>query len=297
MIRSFKKKNKIAGLLFISPWLIGFLILIFFPVITSLVWSFCDYDLLSSPEPAGLTNYTQLSQDPRFYKALTNTLVYAVCAVPLGICVSMLLALLLNQKVRGIAVYRTLFYLPSIVPVVASSILWIWLFDPTQGLINYLLKGFGISGINWLQSPFWSKPALVIMSLWGSGNFMLIYLAALQEIPETLYEAAAIDGAGRWQRIRYITVPSLTPVIFFNLIMGLIESFQYFSQVYVVTNGQGGPLDSTLFFSLYLFQSAFHYLEMGYASAMAWVLFLLIFGLTIIFLKTSKHWVHYTGRL
>jgi len=232
-----------------------------------------------------------LTRDPLFWTALTNVFYYAALAVPLGIAFGVALALLLNSPIRGISIYRTAFFLPSIVPVVATSVLWMWLLNPQIGLVNMLLRVVGVEGPTWLASTAWSKPSLVIMSVWGVGGSMLIYLAGLKDIPESLYEAAVVDGANLWQRVRYVTLPMLTPVIFFNLVMGLIGAFQYFTQAYVMTGG--GPLDSTLFYSLQLFFQAFRYLKLGYASAMAWVLFVLVVGVTALLFRSQKRWVHY----
>ena len=280
------------GWLFISPWLLGFLVFSAVPFIGSLYLSFCRYDILSSPRWVGLTNFRQLFfHDPLFWKALYNTLLYTVFAVPLSIVTGVALALLLNANVRGISLYRTIFFLPSIVPMVATSILWIWILNPQIGLINTLLAQIGISGPPWLASAAWSKPSLVIMAVWGVGGSMVIYLAGLKDIPVTLYEAAIVDGANRWHKMIHITLPMLTPVIFFNLVMGLIGSFQYFSQAYIMT--RGGPADSTLFYCLYLFNRAFLYLNMGYASAMAWILFALVLIVTIFVFRSHTKWVHY----
>lgn len=301
-----------TGLLFISPWLLGFAALVVYPFAASLYWSFCDYDLLSPPRWVGLENYrvlaSELAHGGRFRTCLWNTFYYTVLAVPLSILVGVGLSLLLNLKLRGQAVFRALFYLPSVVPLVASSMVWIWLFEPQQGLINHLLSYLGLGGWNWFQSPAeaanpftwgagWglgSKDALVLMSVWGSGNFMIIYLAALNDIPRELYEAAALDGASNWQRLRHITLPMLSPVIFFNLVMGMIAAVQYFTQVYVISDGEGGPVDSTLVFSLHVFLSAFKYLQMGYASAMAWLMFLVILAVTLLLFRTARHWVYYS---
>jgi multiple sugar transport system permease protein len=213
--------------------------------------------------------------------------------IPLGMAASLGIALLLNVRVRGIAVWRTFFYLPSIMPAVASSILWIWIFNPQAGLLNGLLASFGLHGPNWLQDENTSKPALILMGLWGSGGGMIVWLAGLKGINEAYYEAAALDGAGAWRRFWHVTLPLLSPYIFFNLIMGLIGTLQIFTQAYVMT--KGGPVNSTLFYVYYLFNNAFRYLRMGYASALGWVLFVLVCALTLTQLALSKRWVHYEG--
>lgn len=281
-----------SGWFFISPWLIGFVLFMAVPFIASLYLSFCSYDIISPPKWVGLANYRELfTEDPLFWKALYNTFFYAVFAVPLGIVAGVALALLLNVELKGVAIYRTMFFIPSIVPLVASSILWIWLFNPQIGLINSMLEWFGIIGPTWLSSTDWSKPALILMSLWSVGGSMVIYLAGLKNVPAELYEASVIDGCGIWDRTRHITLPLITPVIFFNLMMGLIGAFQYFTQAYIMT--MGGPEDSTLFYGLYLFQRAWSYLDMGYASAMAWILFVIILGFALAVFKSHTKWVHY----
>lgn len=207
---------------------------------------------------------------------------------------SITLALLLNVKIRGVALYRTIFYLPSIVPVVASSVVWLWIFNPSHGILNNLFRLFRLPHISWLASPTWSKPALILMGLWGVGGAIIIYLAGLQGIPQQLYEAADIDGAQWWHKIIFITIPMLSPVILFNVIMGLIGSFQYFTQAYIMTGG--GPINSTLFYSLYLYRNAFQYFRMGYACALAWLLFFLILSCTLLILRSSARWVYYGGK-
>jgi multiple sugar transport system permease protein len=287
------KRNLRNGLLFVSPWFVGFISLSLLPFILSLYYSFTTYDAVGSPVWVGFSNFVQLVKDSLFWKSIYNTIYYTIFSVPLGIIFGVALALFLNMKVKGMALYRTVFYLPSIVPVVASSVLWLWLFDPQFGLINGMLEFIGIPGPGWLIDPSWSKPALIVMSLWGVGGAMIIYLAGLQDIPQEMYESAQLDGAVWWQKIIYITLPMLSPVIFFNLIMGLIGSFQYFTQAYIITSG--GPNDSTLFYSLYLYKNAFSYFHMGYASAMAWILFLLILIATLFVFKSSARWVFYGG--
>jgi multiple sugar transport system permease protein len=286
------KSSTRTGLLFISPWLIGFCVFTLFPFAASFYFSFCWYDGLKAPEWIGLENYRRLLfHEPLFWKSVYNTLYYAAFSVPLGICFGLGIALLLNMNVRGISIYRTIFFLSSIVPAVASSVLWMWLLNPQFGIINTLLRCVGINGPGWIASPAWSKPAMILMGLWGVGGTMVIYLAGLQNIPESLYEAAELDGAGALLQTVHITLPILTPVIFFNLVMGLIGAFQYFTQAFVMTHG--GPVDSTLFYNLYLFNEAFAYLNFGYASALAWVLFLFVCALTLIVFKTQGKWVHY----
>lgn len=291
-----EKRNLRNGLLFASPYIAGFLAFTLYPIAASLYYSFCQYNVVRPPVWVGLENYQALFfEDPRFWKSLYNTLYFTVFSVPLSLAFSIGLAMMLNRKIRGMAVYRTIFFLPTIVPIVASSVLWLWVLNPDSGLINGALRQFGIEGPGWIASEHWAKPSLILMSLWSVGGAMVIFLAGLAEVPQTLYEAADIDGAGRWMKFRHVTLPMLTPVILFNLIMGLINSLQYFTQVYVMTGGKGTPVDSTMFYPLYLYRNSFYYLRMGYASAMAWLLFLVILGATLALLASSKRWVHYHG--
>ena len=279
--------------LFISPWLIGFVLFGAGPILASAAISFTDWSLLSSPNWTGLENYRKLFSDPLFYVTLKNTLYYAFASVFLGIVVAFLLALLLNQKVWGMSIFRTIFYLPSVVAGIATALLFINIFNPDFGLLNYALGQLGIQGPGWLTSPQWAMPALIIMSLWGAGGGMVIYLAGLQSIPEQLYEAASLDGAGTFRKFWNITVPMMSPVIFFNMIVGVISSLQAFVLIYVMTNG--GPANATLVYGLYLYRKAFEFFEMGYASAMAWVLFVAIMIITAIQFRLARRWVYYEG--
>jgi multiple sugar transport system permease protein len=281
-----------AGYAFTSPWLFGFVVFTAAPFVASIYLSFTRYDIVSAPVWVGPANYHRLlAEDPLFWKSLGITFKYALVALPLGIVAGVGLALLLNLEIAGISVYRTVFYLPSIVPVVATSVVFVWILNPQIGLVNGFLDRFGVTGPAWLQDTRWAFRSLVFMSLWGVGGSMIIYLAGLKDIPASLYEAAIIDGAGAWQRTRHVTLPMITPVIFFNLIMGVIGSFQYFTQAYIMT--QGGPEDSTHFYALYLFNRAWRYLDMGYASAMAWILFLIVMVFTVLIFRTHHRWVHY----
>ncbi|MCX5771225.1 MAG: sugar ABC transporter permease [Candidatus Hydrogenedentes bacterium] len=277
--------------MFALPWFAGFIVFGGGPIFFSFIMSFCEYDVLSAPKFVGLANYVEMfTRDELFYKSLWNT-VYMTIGIPLGMIVGLGIALLLNQEVKGMAVYRTFFYLPSVMPAVAASILWIWIFNPNQGVLNSLLAYVGIHGPAWLQDQAWSKPALIIMGVWSAGSSMIIWLAGLKGIPRHLYEAAEIDGAGRLRRFVSITLPMLSPYILFNLVMGIIGTFQIFTQALIMT--QGGPVDSTLFYVYNLFNYAFRYLRMGYASAMAWVLFAIVLVLTMIQMSLSKRWVYY----
>lgn len=288
-----RRREILTFYLLISPWIIGFIVFILGPMIASLVLSFTQWDILTPPQWIGFGNYTQMMQDPLFWQSLKVSLLYAVMAVPLGLLVSLGMAVLLNQNVRGMRLFRTIFYLPSVVSGVAVLILWLYIFNPDVGLLNAILGDFGIKGPAWIFSPTWALPSMVIMSLWGAGGGMLIWLAGLKGIPDYLYEAAKIDGASTGQRFRYVTLPMLSPTIFFNLITGMIGALQAFSQAYVMTNG--GPLNSTLFLNLYLFNNAFVDFNMGYASALAWVLFLIILVMSLIVIRSSSMWVYYEG--
>jgi multiple sugar transport system permease protein len=275
-----------------SPWIIGFLVFTLGPMIASIYFSLTEYSVLQPAKFIGLANFTRMfTNDPRYLISITNTVYYTVLQVPLGIVVALTIAILLNQGLRGENLFRTAYYMPSVVSGVAVSMLWLWLFDPTLGLVNDLLGRIGITGPRWLQDPAWSKPALVLMSVFGIGGTMVIFLAGLQGISESLYEAAMVDGANWWQKTRHITIPMITPTIFFNMVMGFIGSFQVFTQAYVMTNG--GPVNSTLFYVLYLYQNAFRFFKMGYASAMAWVLFFIVLALTLIQFRLAGRWVYY----
>jgi multiple sugar transport system permease protein/multiple sugar transport system substrate-binding protein len=280
-----------GGWLCALPWIIGFVVFTGGPILFSIIISFCRYDILNPARFTGVDNYVwAFAKDTLFWKSMWNT-IYMVIGIPIGMALSLGIALLLNLKVRGIAVWRTFFYLPSIVPAVASSILWIWIFNPSSGLLNNALASIGIHGPNWLQDEHTSKLSLILMGLWGAGGGMIIWLAGLKGISESYYEAASLDGASTWQQFVYVTLPLLSPYIFFNLIMGLIGTFQIFTQAFIMT--QGGPVDSTLFYAYHLFNNAFRYLQMGYAASMAWVLFVIVFGLTVVQLNLQKRWVYY----
>ena len=281
------------GIICASPWIIGFILFTGGPLLFSIVISFCRFDILNEAVFTGMNNYSHMVQhDELFWKSMWNTL-FMVLGVPLGMAVGLGIALLLCSKVRGIAVWRTFFYLPSIVPMVAASILWIWIFNPQSGLLNGMLESIGIKGPLWLQDEHTSKWALIIMGLWAAGGGMIIWIAGIKGISESYYEAASIDGANWWQQFKFITIPMLTPYIFFNLIMGLIGTFQIFAQAFIMTSG--GPVNSTLFYVYHLFNNAFRYLHMGYAAAMAWFLFIIVLILTAFQMRMSNKWVHYEG--
>ena len=289
---SLATREAITCYLFLLPWATGFILFVLGPILASLVLSLMRYDIVTPPYFVGLSNFRELFlTDIRFLGSMGNTAYYVALYVPLHMIVALGLALLLNQKVRGMPVYRTMFYIPSIVPIVAGSILWVWILQPEWGLINSVLSTFGIKGPLWLASLTWSKPSLIMMALWGSGAAMIICLAGLQGVPQHLYEAAEIDGADRWQRFVRITLPMLSPTLFFMLILGVIGSFQVFTTAYVMTGG--GPAESTLFYMLYLYRRAFVFLNMGYAAAMAWILFVIVLVLTMVQFRLANRWVYY----
>lgn len=288
------------GLGFTGLWVVGLGVFTAYPVLASLFYSFCDYSILQRPVWIGLENFRQLAVDDVFWLSLRNTLFFAGLSVPLGTVVSLSLALLLNHDVRGRAFFRTLFYLPSIVPAVASAMLWLWIFNGQYGVLNQLLGPlFALWGGRppaWLGDPAWAKPALVLMSLWGVGNSTIIYLAGLQDVPRELHESAELDGAGPLRRLWHVTLPMISPVIYFNVVMGIIGAMQVFTQAFIMTGGtEGNPARSTLFYALYLYSTAFYDLRMGYASAMAWILFLLIAGLTWTANRIAAKRVHYSS--
>ena len=292
---SARSRDVLNGLAFLSPWLVGFGAFTAVPVGLSLYYSFCDYSLLQPPVVTGLDNYRSLVADPVFWHTVRNTALYAALVLPLGTAAAIGVAVLLNVRVAAQSVYRTLIFLPSLVPAIASAMLWLWLFNDKLGLINVALRGLGVrQPPPWLDTVRWALPALVVMSLWGIGNSVVIYLAGLQDVPRELYEAADIDGASDLGKLWHVTLPGISPVIFFNLIMGLIGTLQVFAVPYIVTGG--GPDQSTYFLTQYLYDNAFHYLKMGYASAIAWVQLLIVLGLTGLVAWTGKRWVHHAGK-
>jgi len=289
-----EKRDMAIGLAFISPWIVGFLVFTLYPVVAATYFSFCDYDVLTKPVWIGALNYKDMFSDDLFWKALYNTLVYAAFSLPLGLMLSLFVAVLLNNSVKGRSIFRTIYFLPSIVPLIGSVMLWLWIFNGKNGLLNTALGHLGIDGPNWLSDPLWTKPSLIIMSLWGIGNAVVIYLAALQDVPKHLYESADIDGASWWCKMIRITFPMISPVIYFNMIMGIIASVQVFVQPFVMM-ANGGPDRSALFYAVYLFDNAFRYNQMGYACAMAWMLFLIILGLTWTATRATRKHIYYAG--
>ncbi len=291
-----QRRELVKGLLFISPAILGFLAFTVYPIVQSLYFSFTDYNILQAPLWVGFENYTKLFGDRLFTLSLLNTLFMVVVGLPVHLLFDFLMALLLNTKIRALSVYRTLFYLPSITPIVATAVLWLWIFNAQYGLLNTVLTALGLSTIGWLTDPLWTKPSLIFMGIWYGGNTILIYLAALQDVPVETLEAAELDGAGSWAKTWTVTFPMVSPVIFFTLVMNLIGYFQYFTEAWVMTatreGGAGGPANSLMFYSIYLYQNAFLFFKMGFASAQAWILFLVVLVVTVLVFRTSG-WVYY----
>lgn len=290
-----KSQEKITGLLFATPFLIGMIVFTAFPILASLFLSLTNYDMVNTPKFIGLKNYIVLfTNDSLFWVSLRNTLFHVIVATPLTILVGVALALLLNVKVKGISIYRTIYYLPNVVSIVALAFLWMWIFQPNFGLINQILRFFGIKGPGWYMetgNTFVPKLTLILMGLWQAGGSMVIYLASLQDIPKEIYEAADIDGASKLQKIVRITLPLMTPTILYNLILGIIGNFQYWTLAYIITSG--GPGTSTYYYGYYLYSKAFNDYQMGMASAMAWVLLVITLVIVVISLKLSNRWVIY----
>ena len=293
-------RENLEGYLFISPWILGMVLFALGPILASFGLAFTRWNLFTEPEYVGWANFQKLAHDPLFYKSVFNTIYYTVFAVPLGLVLALGLAMLVNHRLRGVNFFRTAFFLPNVVAGIAMLLLWKWLFDPNFGLVNLFLdwtglmaalEWIGIGRPQWISSRAGAMPGLVFMSIWGLGGSMMIFLAGLQNIPRELIEAAELDGAGPWKRFRYVTVPLLTPTIFFLTMVGVIGSLQVFNQAYVMT--QGGPAHATLFYVLYLFQTAFERFQMGYACAMALVLFIITLIVSLIQLAMGKKWVHY----
>lgn len=292
-----RRRQALTGLAFAAPFLVGFVALNAYPIAASAFYSFTDFNLFQAPRWVGVTNYVRMWHDETFWKALGNTVYLTVIGVPAAIALALAGAHLLNLPVRGQPLFRALVYLPSIVPVVVGGYLWRWLMNTQYGFLNYFLGLVGIPGPGWLVEPDWTKPAIIIMTLWTVGGTMIIYLAALKDVPRELYEAAAIDGAGPIRRFWHVTWPVLSPITLFQVIVNVIAYLQIFTQPYLLAqtrlnNAASGPGQSMLTYSMYLFQNAFSFLKMGYASAMAWVLFLITLAVTLVVLATAKLWVH-----
>lgn len=289
---SIAKREERHFFFFISPWLLGFLIFTLYPMIFSVILVFTNMDMTGSGKFIGFANIIRaFVQDPLFYKSLLNTLYFVLVSVPVSLILAFLIALLLNQKIRGVGFFRTSFYIPYITSGVAVTLLWGWIFNAQYGLINYFLSLFGISGPSWLSDTKWAMPAIIIMGVWTIGNSIIITLAGLQDIPEQLYESAEIDGANGLVKVMRITLPLVTPTLYFNLIMGIIGGFQIFMQPYILT--EGGPSYATYTYMMHIYNHGFKYSEMGYASTLAWLLFIVIMIITQIVNRTSKYWVYY----
>jgi multiple sugar transport system permease protein len=291
-----RRQETRAGLLFILPWIISLLVFTAYPTIATLYLSFTEYNILQPPSWIGLENYsTMFQEDPAFWTAVRNSVVYALISVPLKLVIAFGLALLLNMGVRGIGVYRTIFYLPTLVPPIAATIIFILLFSPGGGPINTIIASFGLRAPDWLNDPSWALPALIVLGVWPLGVETLAFLAGLKEIPQDLLDAAAVDGAQGWQRLRHVIIPLISPVILFNLVIGVIYSFQVFTQALVIGGPTGEPLESTLMFLVLIYRNAFRYFSMGYAAALSVVLFAVVLLLTLLIFRSSRAWVHYEG--
>jgi multiple sugar transport system permease protein len=288
-----RRQDILTAYLCLLPWLVGFVAFVVGPMLFSLGLSFYESDLLTNTYFVGLTNYHDLFNEVLFWQSIKVTFIYAFTTVPLGTIIALLIASLLNQRLVGLGLWRTIYYLPTVISGVAVSLLWLQIFNPRAGMINNFLALFGIQGPSWLYDSTWALPSLILMSVWGVGANMLLYLAGLQGIPTQLYEAATIDGANAWQRFRTVTIPMLSPTIFFNVTISLIGAFQFFTQSFVMT--KGGPNNATLSMVLFLYRKSFEQIRFGYASAAAWVLFIIIISFTLLFQYLSKHWVYYEG--
>jgi len=289
-------RNTINGILFALPWLLGLSMFWIYPILASAYYSFTDFNGVQDPVWVGAQNYTTLFvQDSDFRLAVYNTLYFAVVSIPLAIVVSFGLAMLLNAKIRFQTVYRTIYFLPTLVPEVALALVWVYLFTPGSGLINVPFDWIGVRGPCWLSCPAWSRPTIVLLALWIIGQQVILYLAGLQDVPQDLYDAADVDGAGFWRKFRNVTVPMMTPVVFFHLVTSVIGALQFFTVPYIMTGGTGFPGGTLLFYSIYLYKQAFQRFNMGYASAMAWLLFAVALLITLVIFRTSRRWVFYGG--
>jgi multiple sugar transport system permease protein len=292
-----QRRNLLKGLLFTSPWIVGLLAFYVYPVGASAYYSLTSYSILSPPTWVGGHNYAHLvTSDPVFRLSVLNSLAFAMMEIPATLVVGITIALLLNTRIRGMTVYRALYYMPVLIPEVAVAVVWRWVLSPRFGVINAMLRSVHLPEPGWLADPVWSKPSLVLIAVWGVGNAVVIYLAGLQEVPAELLDAAAVDGASGVQRLRYVSIPMITPVIFFNLIMAVLGVFQAFTLPYVLTGGEGAPAQSLLFYAMYLYRNAFRLLRMGRASAMAWLQLVAVSLATLIIFATSAKWVYYRGK-
>lgn len=289
-------RNVINGLLFASPWLLGLTMFWIYPILASAYYSFTEFNGVQNPVWVGLHNYTELfTNDDKFWLAAYNTFYFAAVSIPLAIATSFGLAMLLNAKIRFQVVYRTIYFLPTLVPEVALALVWVYLFTPGTGLINLPFDWIGVRGPCWLSCETWSRPTIVLLALWIVGQQVVLYLAGLQDVPQDLYDAADVDGAGFWRKFRNVTVPMMTPVIFFHLVTSVIGALQFFTVPYIMTGGTGFPGGTMLFYSIYLYKQAFQFFNMGYASAMAWLLFMVALAITLLIFRSSRLWVFYGG--
>ncbi|MEP7291500.1 MAG: sugar ABC transporter permease [Chloroflexota bacterium] len=289
-----RRREALAGYLFISPWLIGFLVFFVGPIIVSFLLSFTSWNIVGTPEWVGFRNYVDIfTTDARFGKAVQVTVTYALFYLPLEVICGIGLAVLMNQKLRGIGIFRTLYYMPYVVPQVAAALVWVWMLSARYGVVNTIMGWFGVTGPNWLGNPPYVLPSMIMIALWGVGGSSIIYLAGLQNIPASFYEAARVDGANRWQSFIKITLPMLSPTIFFQVVLGLIGVFQTFTPAFIAAGETGGPLQAGLFYMLYIYNRAFVNLRMGYASALAWILTAFILVITVLVLRSSRYWVYY----
>lgn len=290
-----QRRDFMEGLLFVSPFILGVLLLWIGPMLYSIYLVTQDWNMITPSEFVGWRNLERLIRDPLMRKSLGNTAYYTFIGVPVQLTVAFALAVLLNQRIRGLPIYRTVYYMPSITPAVASAVVWLQMLSQEYGGLNQVLRSFGVGPISWLFDPVYTKPAFILMSLWGVGPVMVIFLAGLQNVPQVLIEAAEIDGANAWQRFWNVTVPIISPVILFNFIISVIGSFQVFTAAFIMT--QGGPQDSTLFMVLYIYRNAFEYFKMGYAATIAWLLFWIIMFFTALQFRFARHWVYYEAKL
>ncbi len=285
------RREALTFYVLIAPWLVGFMVFLAYPMLRSLYLSFTNYNLLNPPVWVGFQNYERIFADADFWQSLKVTFLFALGSVPGGTVIAIAIAMVLSQKLRGINFWRTIFFMPSVLSSIAVAILWLFIFRPEGGLLNIVLSWFGIEGPSWVTSEVWALPALIVMSWWTVGGQMVIYLAGLKGIPESYYEAAEIDGANGWAKFRFVTIPMLSPTIFFNVVLGIIGALQVFDVGWVMT--RGGPNKATLFYMINLYQRAFSYVQMGYASALAWILFIIIMAITLLVIRSSAAWVYY----
>lgn len=291
-----RTRHTINGLLFASPWLIGLTVFWIYPTLASAYYSFTRFNGVQNPKWIGVANYVELfTTDSNFWDAVYNTVYFAAVSIPLAILFAFALAMMLNAKIHGQVVYRTIYFLPTLVPEVALALVWVYLFTPGTGLVNRPFDWLGIRGPCWLSCPDWSRQTIVLLALWIIGQQIVLYLAGLQDVPQDLYDAADVDGANFWHKFRNVTVPIMTPVIFFHLVTSVIGALQFFTVPYIMTGGTGFPANSTLFYSIYMYKNGFQYFKMGYASAMAWLLFIVTLVVTLIIFRTARLWVFYSG--